>query len=90
MLINVYTIYTGPLSVQAQYSRFLVASATNSTKTHTTKVNDTLRGNTETAAKKIRWKYPMTQINNNNNNNNNNNVPKATKDKVCSAVQWSP
>jgi hypothetical protein len=40
--------------------------------------------NTETAAKRIGWKYPTKQINNNNNNNND--VTKVIKNKVYSAV----
>jgi hypothetical protein len=59
---------------------FLV-QGTNSIKTHTTKVNDTLKGNTEMASKNIGWKYPMKQI-----NSNNNDVPEGTKEKVYSVV----
>jgi hypothetical protein len=55
-------------------------------KTYTTKVKNTVKWNTETAAKKTGRKYPTKQINNNNNNNNNNDVPNGTKDKVYSAV----
>jgi hypothetical protein len=51
-----------------------------SSNTITTKVNDTLKGNTKTSAEKIGWKYPTKQI------NNNSNVPKGTKNKVYNAV----
>jgi hypothetical protein len=52
---------------------------------HTTNMNDTLKRNTETAAKKIGWKYPTKQINNNNNDDNDD-VPGGSKGKVYTAV----
>jgi hypothetical protein len=48
----------------------------DNTKAYTTKVE-----RTETAVKKIQWKYPTKEI-----KNKRNDVPKGTEDKVYSAV----